>query len=824
MKSSILFLILSYLNFSTLTNAEVYTELAFKHLAEGENGIIHIKSTSGQIAGLEKRIQGNGFTMRYINKVAERRNTSIVYTYTFSIFPTRTGEFHTPEISIQVEGKDTEIPSSSFTVHKLSEFSQQTIEIGNRKHSYYTKLFINKDELYKNEVVTAELRYLLPNSLKLSQWAQVELDKNPSIISFEFQPPTSRNSLFQSTPQQSHSEIEGISYTGSALTTSLYSTETGVHNIGPIKATGLFMVNRSTGFSGFQRFENIRQKLSSPAINISIKDYPTTPPKEFTGNVGIFSLQTTLPEQKELSSDDSYRVSTTITGSGNFLSIDKPVLIDSDNWEILDTSISELVNPLSQLSNQIHFDFLLKPKKPVSTSPELSFTFFNPESETFEELKTTSTPLTFVKSSNAIQQTNSQSQIIPNTAINQLNILGLIPVNQTSFSRAKWIKYWHLIPLSLLTIILFCFALKIRRQKLASNPEKRIQLSELNQLKTIDNQSQFYKSVGRYINTWLEGSKEPKLIALKNESEQATYNPNSDKKDVLISSTKRSEIMKLLRSLCLIPLLFSISNEINANEQKAQQAYAEQDYLQAIEQYHLLGINAEAYYNIGVCHYKLDQPGEAALYFHKAKLIEKNHVEASQNIKFLAQQFSHTSASEVKGSDKWVSYLDRTTYTFLFQASCWLIFLTLLMLLCFKLCSGRRRTLVVIASTSSFITIASVVALQIYPKSIYFAPISELAVVTQQQQWLRTEPIIPPENSDTKNTITELPLASLCKPIAVRSQWTYIELPSQTRGWIKSDTIKAIQLDPQSTQSDKSAKADSLSKTTIGIEKEVVVE
>ena len=596
MRFSILFLLISALNFSTFLNAEVYTELAFKHLAEGENGIIHIKSTSGQISGLEERIQGNGFTMRYVNGVSERTNTSTIFTYTFSIFPSRTGDFSTPVIPVQVQGKNTEVPAASFTVHKLNAFSKETINLGNQTHTYYTQLFINKETLYKNEAVTAELRYLLPSKLKLSQWGHVELEKSPAVISWEFQAPATQNKLFSNSSRQVYSDIEGADYMGTALTTSLYATQTGVHSIGPLKATGLFRINTSRGFSGFQRFENIRKQLSTPAMSIKVKDYPTTPPPVFSGNVGIFSLDTELPEEQELSTGESYRVSLTITGKGNFLSIDKPVLVDPASWEVLDISTSELANPAFQTLNQIHFDFLLKPKKPISKSPELIFSYFNPESETFEELKTPSKPLTFVKSSSPLQQQDSQSQIIPNTAINQLNILGLIPLNNSNFAHSKWSAYWHLIPLTIILIILFFYALKFRKKQLAKNPEKRAKLSELEQLKTINNRSQFYKSVSRYIQNWLADSAEPGLIALKDKSEQCTYQPDTNKAEDLISSATRSEVIKLLRSLCIIPLLFFLSHETNANEEKAQEAYAEHNYQQAIEQYQLLGAHAEAYY------------------------------------------------------------------------------------------------------------------------------------------------------------------------------------------------------------------------------------
>ena len=95
-------------------------------------------------------------------------------------------------------------------------------------------------------------------------------------------------------------------------------------------------------------------------------------------------------------------------------------------------------------------------------------------------------------------------------------------------------------------------------------------------------------------------------------------------------------------------------------------------------------------------------------------------------------------------------------------------------------------------SVTFTISILAIIALQLYPKSIYFDTKSDLAVIVKAKQQLKTEPITKAANDTEETDIVYVPEGSLCKVIATRASWHYVELPSQTRGWLKKNAITKI--------------------------------
>ena len=95
------------------------------------------------------------------------------------------------------------------------------------------------------------------------------------------------------------------------------------------------------------------------------------------------------------------------------------------------------------------------------------------------------------------------------------------------------------------------------------------------------------------------------------------------------------------RSLLIIVCLLIVSKGLAQSEvlfQKATEAYNKGEYQKAIDLYDDILENgkhsAELYFNLGNCHYKLDEIGPSIYYYEKALLLQPNDQEIKNNLSF----------------------------------------------------------------------------------------------------------------------------------------------------------------------------------------------
>lgn len=798
MRHSILTLFLSLftLGYGTLSAQKVEIKCAYKHLLEGERGLLHIVSENADVENLTRTIQGNGFSMQFIKNEVLRSNTVTQYIYSYRIIPKRTGEFRTPPIKVNIGNKPTTIDPVTFFVHTKDKFSVEVFTIGGKKIEYFTGVFTEKDTISVNEIQNVEVRYLIPEKINLQQWGSLDKALSSSVISLNFNPPLYLGAFYKYQLSTSYSDINGITYRGVAYKSIIYSESAGSIELGPFSTNSIFSESSSMGTSGFSFSQSVQKKLTTPKKSLKVNTLPLPKPQRFTGNVGDFSMLVEESSQTNITKNESYKISVTISGKGNFLAIDPPTLLDNEKWEIIDFSTSELSNEAHFYENMIQYDFLVSPVQPVNRSPQLEFQFFNPNTQQYQTEKNETTPLNFINKT--VNNSNSQSIVLADTSINQLDILGVIPINKHSDISLFWLKYWHIIPLSLLILIIALALFKWWEQRKHTTSKRQLVRSDLEKIKQSSCSATFYKSVSLFIEKWCTSSEEPEIEQIKKQANALAFMPKSNSSvEPGISLEKKAKIIKVLKRCCIVLIIMGFcGQQAKADEEQiAITHYEKQEYTEAIETYKNIPSSPDSLYNIGVCYYKTGDIGKAALYFHKARLKNPDHKESAQNLKFIAKSFNHSSHVTLTKQEKVISYFPYSTYLLILQISGWILVLTILAQFSLKINHRVKGVFTLGYILFSTLTILAFIALQLYPKSIYFSNISTLAVLQNEKVFLRTEPYTPAKE-EASNSITELPLASLCKPIAIRSTWTYIELENNTRGWIPSNNILSIQDTP----------------------------
>ena len=97
---------------------------------------------------------------------------------------------------------------------------------------------------------------------------------------------------------------------------------------------------------------------------------------------------------------------------------------------------------------------------------------------------------------------------------------------------------------------------------------------------------------------------------------------------------------KLIYSLLFLLLSVSIfaDNQIDLIQQDAISSYNDKDYQTALEKFSLLEnegiINADLYYNIGNCYFRINEVGRSILYFKKAIKVRSDHSAARRNLEY----------------------------------------------------------------------------------------------------------------------------------------------------------------------------------------------
>jgi tetratricopeptide (TPR) repeat protein len=175
-------------------------------------------------------------------------------------------------------------------------------------------------------------------------------------------------------------------------------------------------------------------------------------------------------------------------------------------------------------------------------------------------------------------------------------------------------------------------------------------------------------------------------------------------------------------------------------------------------------ISSELYFNLGTTHFRLGNEGEAMLWMRRAILAEPGMPEARQNIEFLRTrlgflEFDDSSLSQLlktlpPGTGRW-------TGTF-----CLWIGL---------LCAALSAILITI-SAGGF-------ALQHHLSHRVGA--TNFSTITSPNAAALTAP------SPSAKIVIPLPLGSQVRVLQTSSQWCYVDIPGNLRGWVESSDLKS---------------------------------
>jgi len=731
--------------------------------------------------------------------------------FLFRVTPVTPGTFTIPPIAIRSRGITYHTAPITYQVHPQDSLIKLPSGIGN--HQILAGWFPDKTTLYQKERCQVSLKLYIPLQLPIAinGWGLPTPAKD-NCLAWRFSLPQ--------THEISQVTIDGTSYRTATFDTSLSGIRPGTATFGPAPLRIIVRQSVLDPLRG-SRLTNKPIHLTLPATTFKILPLPKGAPQHFNNAVGQFTLQTSS-DQTELHDSSPTEVILTIKGKGNLETLQAPQLSEN-TWKIIDSSKNDRDNERRSIEGSVTFRQLLRPQLTATDQlpdhiPAYVLSYFDPSDHSYHTVKTTPIPVHITHSLPEMLEEKAPpliSEKLGTTPEEMRNILGFIhnPDNTDSLNTQKTRTHstkcypsplWHLFPAALALIIISLPLLKKMQASRIKHPDALTRQKELSSLAQEPDTLTFYRESGRFIERWLSQHKtthSADLQKILTERDAICFKENTSPTPDLtpaLSPKQKKAILSLLKQasqLCLIllTLITPTFQSAQANDASvtpsAEKAWQAENYQQALDLYKKAYPSPtetppDILYNIGNCHYHLNQPGLASLAWRRTLDQDPTHPQAQQNLRFL----EFTQHSIVPHYEPWQTNLltfEPFTYRVVFYTSLWVFSLSLLTLI-FLRPRGKWAaliiTLLIIAPVSA--TLGGLAG-HWYPNDHRFAPISQQAL-TLEKTTIYSEP------HHLSDEAIQLPVGSLLRIEAVRGPWVHVHTADNQHGWVQQKEISPV--------------------------------
>ncbi|MCX7927691.1 MAG: BatD family protein [Candidatus Omnitrophica bacterium] len=375
-------------------------------------------------------------------------NSSI--THVFTLLPLKTGKFTLGPFSVKVnqktyQSKPIEIEVISAPTGQLQPNRPQTdsdaslgISREDLKDRIFIVLSIPKRKLFINELVPISVKLYVNNLAVRDIHLPVLESKSFSIEAF-------------GQPRQYREQLAGIIYDVVEFSTNLFAIKPGEFTLGPAKLSCNLVVRKHRQripsvfdddfFSGFfkddifddffGRYELFPMELESTAIPLVILDLPEEgKPTNFNGAIGDFNLIVNA-NPLTVKAGDPITVTIVVKGEGNLDTVKAPQPVSEEGFKVYPPQVRK------EKDSKIFEQVFIPLSERVTNLPEITFSFFNPRTQTYQEIRNPAIPITVLKSEE--QKVQVVDANVPEPQIKKQETLGK-DILYIKTSSGKWRK------------------------------------------------------------------------------------------------------------------------------------------------------------------------------------------------------------------------------------------------------------------------------------------------------------------------------------------------------------------------------------------------
>ena len=788
--SLILLALLLFVAPLTAANAVLKASLDSSYLVKGEETGLTVYLQADQRPTTQPIIpSADHVTINFRQSgVRPLQNRQLIYVFTYTVRSFMVGTHTIPAFSMDIGGQSIESIPVELRVAPLDELTWNSqSEIG-QTFKYASAIFTPEASPYDGQTFPAEIKIYLPNNTGGARTGVAELNYD-GLVAWRF----------EAVPATTQVHLPTGAHTGVIFRSTASPIRSGKTSLGPGSVRLMMRVRYSE--RGMVITRDMPANFKIPQHIIQAKPLPTGAPEGFAGAVGSFMLSATA-EVDELEDGDPIAVRLSVIGTGNLDSLPAPRLDAPDSdWKTYEPSRLERQGERRDVTGAVSFSQIVRPLNVQVQVPPFELVYFNPQTARYASTRTKPIPF---KTKPSPRGPGSAS-IIPTLATPVEDMKGILAVidplrSQPGSGSLPWLRFWHFFPALLAAALLYRIAqLRVLPRFQTSERERQISRSLAELAAADNNEGTFLRAAGAFVERWIpDEEREDELTALLARRDTDCFRP--DHAERTISPKDRQSLLKTLkaRALSTLPalVLFAtlfLAGPIEANTSEAasfdgaEGAYREGNYRTALEFYSTSPAphSADVLYNIGNCHYQLDAPGKAVLYYHRALLLDPTHPESLQNLRFTKRTLGTLSIVREPYQTN-LAKLSRSAYQTITSFGGWLTGLALLSFFAFA--PGAGKVLSSIALGCGALVTSAGVACQIYyPDDAEFAILAERAVMTN------SSPIkAHTDASETSPSVIDVPPGSLCRILAPRGNWTYVQFPNRTRAWVPTPKVTPL--------------------------------
>ncbi len=271
---------------------------------------------------------------------------------------------------------------------------------------------------------------------------------------------------FWSHPETVQNELSlqagGKTYLVTELKTVLFPTVLGEINIEPAQLSVPSNIFTRGG------------TLTTQPVLLQVQPLPAGAPEGFSGAVGRFNLQAEV-DTNETKVNDAVNFTIKVSGQGNIENIPNPIWTETPEWRTFDQgSTTESAFENGVLSGTRTYKYTLVPTQAgVITIPAFNYSYFDPQTSSYETVSTQEFPINIAPDQNAFTPVQPVSNNENNITNPETVFLKPLKTSEEAYSGKMHIQrsvYWLLwfVPLMLL---MGYFTWNRRQQRIKNNPE-----------------------------------------------------------------------------------------------------------------------------------------------------------------------------------------------------------------------------------------------------------------------------------------------------------------------------------------------------------------
>ena len=600
----------------------------------------------------------------------------------------------------------------------------------------------------------------------------------------------------------------------------------------------------------FDQYQTIRKRISTPSIQVKVRDLPAGAPASFAGGVGDFKVSAKMSKEG-IKSNEAASLVVTISGTGNLSMLEAPKVDFPPDFEVYDLKSTDKT-AASGTSGSKTFEYPFIPRSHGDfVIPSIEYTYYDNAHGKYVTTSTGDIPVSVGKGEEIAgggvavagsnrQSVRSLSEDIRYIALGDGNLR-----KKDRFFAGSPLFFVLMLAIALAVFIvdrLLRFS-RARRADVAGSKNRRANRMARARLKSAESYlkqglgsayyEELHKALTGYVSDKLmlpaadlskdsisgklreRGVRDESIAALTgliDQCEFARYAPDSEQRQMENEYNEALNVISDIESqlknpkaasgkkaagAALLVLLLSLAMPAAAQEdvsslwEKAGEAFAAGQWQNALNCYQMIegeGLeSADLYFNIGNTFLKLEDNAHAILYYERALKLDPSHADAAHNLE-IVRQMTLDKIDEVPDFIlvAWFRHLRQGL-----SADAWAwITLGLLLLAGVLLTifrSGAPRPL----RKVSFIFSCIILVLAIFT---FIFSLQQKRAVTRQDSAIVTSGVCSVKSSPAEGgkTVFVLHEGTKVRLLDQVGEWAKVEIADGRQGWAQGSTFEII--------------------------------